>query len=253
MFYRRKMQMRQMMQLRWLRGGMISRARFCACLVIIITNYSLLITNSASAQTRQQWRDSLEVLNAQIAKEPRNLHLHLLKAEANINLEQWDYALAEYGKILHVDENNLAALYFRAYVHIQQFHYDLARVDYEAFLRLQPQHFEARLGLAHVLQKMGRKRETVDEMNRLVQMFPDSADAYAARAAYETEQKLYDIALYDWDEAIRRKPLNAGLVVSKADILISLNRQDEARRELNAAIKRGIPRYALKEWLDKCK
>ena len=129
----------------------------------------------------------------------------------------------------------------------------MARVDYEAFLRLQPTHFEARLGLAHVLQKMGRKTDTVDELNRLVQMFPDSADAYAARAAFETEQKQYDIALYDWDEAIRRKPLQSGFVVSKADILISLNRMDEARDELNTAIKRGIPRYALKEWLEKCR
>jgi tetratricopeptide (TPR) repeat protein len=207
----------------------MSRARLCACLVIIISHFSFLIPHSASAQTRQQWRDSIEVLNARIARDPGNLNLHLLKAEANINL------------------------YFRAYVHTQQMHYDLARVDYETFLRIQPQHFEARLGLAHVLQKMGRKTETLDELNRMVQMFPDSADAYAARAAYETGQKQYDIALYDWDEAIRRKPLNEGYVVSKADILITLYRMDEARRELNAAIKRGIPRYALKEWLDKCK
>lgn len=235
-------------------GRIVSkRGRHCACLVIIITHYSLLITNSASAQTRQEWRDSLEVLNARIAKDPRNLHLHLLKAEANINLEQWDYALAEYGKILHADEKNLAALYFRAYVHTQQHHYDLARVDYEAFLREQPSHFGARLGLAHVLQKMGRRSDTFDELNRLVQMFPDSADAYAARAAFETEQKQYDIALYDWDEAIRRRPLSEGFIVSKADILITLNRKAEARRLLDAAVRRGIPRYALKDWFDKCK
>ena len=214
---------------------------------------SLLLVSGLSAQTRQEWRDSLEMLNAKIGKDPNNLNLHLLKAEANINLEQWDYALAEYGKILHADEKNLAALYFRAYVHMQQKHYDLARVDYESFLLLEPEHFEARLGLAHVLQKLGRKTETTDELNRLIQMFPDSADAYAARAAYETEMKQYDIALYDWDEAIRRKPLKSGFVVSKADILIRLYRMDEARKELNAAIKRGIPRYALKEWLDKCK
>jgi tetratricopeptide (TPR) repeat protein len=213
----------------------------------------VLAATALPAQTRQQWRDSLEVLNAKIGRDPNNLNLHLLKAEANINLEEWDYALAEYGKILHTDEHNLAALYFRAYVHVKQHHYDLARVDYETFLRLQPSHFEARLGLAHVLQKMGRKTETVDELNRIVQLFPDSADAYATRAAYETEMKQYEVALYDWDEAIRRKPLNEGLVASKADVLITLNRIDEARRELNAAIKRGIPRYALKEWLDKCK
>ena len=213
----------------------------------------LLSMSGLRAQTRQQWRDSIEVLNAKIGKEPNNINLHLLKAEANINLEQWDYALAEYGKILHIDEKNLAALYFRAYVHMQQHHYDLARVDYESFLLIEPQHFECRLGLAHVLQKLGRKTETIDELNRLIQMFPDSADAYAARAAYETELKQYEIALYDWDEAIRRKPLNSGFVVSKADILIKQYRMDEAKKELNAAVKRGIPRYALKEWFDKCK
>lgn len=213
----------------------------------------LFSASCLSAQTRQQWRDSLEVLNAKIGKDPNNLNLHLLKAEANINLEQWDYALAEYGKILHADEKNLAALYFRAYVHMQQHHYDLAKVDYESFLLIEPQHFEARLGLAHVLQKLGRKTETLDELNRMIQMFPDSADAYAARAAYETELKQYDIALYDWDEAIRRKPLKSGFVVSKVDILIRLYRMEEARKEINAAIKRGVPRYALKEWMDKCK
>jgi len=229
------------------------RGRLCACLAYLFLLSTFLFPLQTSAQTRQQWRDSLEVLNARIAKDPHNLHLHLLKAEANINLEQWDYALAEYGKILHADEHNLAALYFRAYVHIQQQHFDLARVDYEAFLRQQPSHFEARLGLAHVLQKMGRRSDTFDELNRLVQMFPDSADAYAARAAFETEQKQYDIALYDWDEAIRRRPLSEGFIVSKADILITLNRKAEARRLLDAAVRRGIPRYALKDWFDKCK
>jgi hypothetical protein len=42
-------------------------------------------------------------------------------------------------------------------------------------------------------------------------------------------------------------------VVSKADVFLALGRTDEARALLNAAIKRGIPRYALKEWLDKCR
>ena len=78
-------------------------------LLFLLTSFLFPLT-SVHSQTRQQWRDSLEVLNSQIAKDPGNLNLHLLKAEANINLEQWDYALAEYGKILHTDEKNLTAL-----------------------------------------------------------------------------------------------------------------------------------------------
>jgi tetratricopeptide (TPR) repeat protein len=131
--------------------------------------------------------------------------------------------------------------------------YDLAKVDYEQFLAIQPQHFEAHLGLAHVLQKMGRKTDTVDELNRIVLLFPDSAQAYAARAAYETELGQYEVALFDWDEALRCQPSNEGYTVSKVDVLIRMNRRKEARETLDALVRKGTPRGALKEWYDQCK
>lgn len=227
-----------------------SRARLWACLAILLPLSSFLVP-CATAQSRQQWRDSLETLSASLKKEPNNIDLRLRKAEANINLEEWDYALAEYGRILQADEKNLAALYFRAYVHEKQQHYDLARADYVSFLSIQPVHLEARLGLAHVLEKMGRKGDTTDELNRIVQMFPDSADAYAARAAFETKYLQYELAVYDWGEAIRLRPDNEGFVISKVDMLIRLKRKKEAREALDALVGRGTPRGALKEWYDR--
>ena len=220
--------------------------------------YSIIILfclslSTVSAQTRQEWRDSLETLSANLKQDPNNIDLRLRKAEADIQLEQWDYALAEYGRILRADEKNLAALYFRAYVHERQKHYDLAKVDYDAFLAIEPVHLEARLGLAHVLQKMGRRQDTVDELNRIVQMFPDSADAYAARAAYETEQQQWDVALYDWDEAVRRRPENVDFAISKVDVLLRLGRRGEAKECLDKLVRQGTPRGSLKDWYDKCK
>ena len=114
----------------------------------------------AQAQTPQQWRDSVSVLMEQVRLHPSDIDLRLRKAEANINLEQWDYAIAEYGDVLRLDPKNLAALYFRAYCHSRQQHYDLAKVDYETFIQLDPSFLEAHLGLAHTLQKMGRKNDT---------------------------------------------------------------------------------------------
>ena len=248
-FYRRMMRVKKMI---WMKH-MISGARLFACLVIIITNYSLLITNSASAQTRQQWRDSVEVLNRELRQHPDDVHLRLLKAEANVNLEEWDYALAEYGRILRADERNLAALFFRAYVHEKQRHYAEAKADYDAFLAIEPLHFEARLGLAHVLQKMGKKKEVVDELNHIVQMFPDSSDAYAARAAFETEQQQYEVAVYDWGEAARLRPDNVDYTISKVDGLLRLSRKREAREALDDLVSKGTPRGVLKEWYDRTK
>ena len=213
----------------------------------------LFWTVCASAQTPKQWRDSISVLIEQINLHPKNVDLRLKKAEANINLSQYDYAAEEYSKVLKQDERNLAALYFRAYCYTQLRQYSMARADYDAFLAIQPEHLEAHLGLARVLQLLNRRADAVDELNRCVQMFPDSADAYAARAAYETQLKQYDAALYDWDEALRLRPNDASLTVSKVDILLNLGRFREAREALDKAVKQGTTRAALREWYDKCK
>ena len=213
----------------------------------------LFWTVCASAQTPKQWRDSISVLIEQINLHPKNVDLRLKKAEANINLSQYDYAAEEYSKVLKQDERNLAALYFRAYCYTQLRQYSMARADYDAFLAIQPEHLEAHLGLARVLQLLNRRADAVDELNRCVQMFPDSADAYAARAAYETQLKQYDAALYDWDEALRLRPNDASLTVSKVDILLNLGRIREAREDLDKAVKQGTTRAALREWYDKCK
>ena len=213
----------------------------------------LFWTVCASAQTPKQWRDSVSVLIEQINLHPNNIDLRLKKAEANINLSQYDYAAEEYSKVLKLDEHNLAALYFRAYCYTQLRQYSMARADYDAFLAIQPEYLEAHLGLARVLQLLNRRADAVDELNRCVQMFPDSADAYAARAAYETQLKQYDAALYDWDEALRLRPNDASLTVSKVDILLNLGRVREAREALDKAVKQGTTRAALREWYDKCK
>ena len=217
-------------------------------LLIMIT---LLAGVSAQAQTPREWRDSVSTLLEAIRLNPKSTDLRLKKAEANINLQQWEYAMEEYGDVLRLDDKNLAALYFRAYCHTQLRHYDMAKADYEAFLAIQPQHFEAHLGLAHVLQKMGRKSDTIDELNHIVQMFPDSADAYAARAAYETEMQQYDVAVYDWGEAVRRRPEHADYTVSMVDVLLRLGRKREAREALDALVSKGTPRGVLKEWYDR--
>ena len=228
---------------------MLTTSRMRKPVLIIV----LFWTVCASAQTPKQWRDSVSVLIEQINLHPKNVDLRLKKAEANINLSQYDYAAEEYSKVLKQDERNLAALYFRAYCYTQLRQYSMARADYDAFLAIQPEHLEAHLGLARVLQLLNRRADAVDELNRCVQMFPDSADAYAARAAYETQLKQYDAALYDWDEALRLRPNDASLTVSKVDVLLNLGRIREAREALDKAVKQGTTRAALREWYDKCK
>jgi len=206
----------------------------------------------AEGQTPQQWRDSLSTLSRQIEQQPRSTDLRLKKAAVNIELGQWDYAADEYGRVLAIDPDNLAARYYRAYANSHRRQYALAKSDYETFVSRVPLHMEARLGLAMVNEKMGRRTEAMDRYNELVEMFPDSALCYAARAAFEATIGQYDTALYDWQQAISRQPLNADYVATKAELLISLDRGGEARSLLMEAVERGIAYGLLKPWIDRC-
>ena len=163
----------------------------------------LLAVSVLRAQTPQQWRDSLAVLNRQIAEQPRSTDLRLKKAAVNIELNQWEYAVEEYGNVLRLDPNNLAALFFRAYTLNTLRRYGEARADYETFLQIAPVNLEARLGLATTLENLGRNTDALDQLNTAIQQFPQSAAAYAARALFEAKLKQVEPALYDWAEAIR--------------------------------------------------
>ena len=224
---------------------------------LLISLFALLAALSPQqplqAQTTAQWRDSLAVLGRAIAQNPTSVDLRLRKAAVNLELNQWDYAIDEYGRVLEQDPKNLAAFFFRAYANNQLRRYDLAIADYDRVLSFVPKHFEALLGGSMANRKAGNKVRALDQLNLLVQFFPDSALAYAARAGYEAELKMYDAALFDWDEAILRDSASVDFFVSKVDILLALNRKREARQLLRDLINRGVPKAALKEWLERSK
>lgn len=224
-----------------------------AVLAVQLTVQAQSLTNqSEQTLTQQQWRDSLTNINRQIATQSWSTDLHLRKAAINLELQQWQYAIDEYGLVLEHQPQNPAALFYRAYAATHLRHYDVARRDYEELLRIFPTHTEARLSLAYTLQQMGRKTEAMDQLNMVVEMRPDSAVVYAARASLEQELKQYEAAIYDWQQAVRLEPNNSDYVVSLVELLLSEGRKSEARRILDDAVKRGIPRGLLHQWYLRC-
>lgn len=205
------------------------------------------------AQSNQDWRDSLAVLNKQIEQSAWSTDLHLRKAAVNMELKQWQFAVDEYAIVLQKEPHNPAALFYRAYANTHLRRFDLSRNDLNDLLAIVPTHFEARLSLAVVLQQLGRNQDALDNLNQLIHQHADSAVAYAARANLERQMKQDEAALYDWDRAEKLAPHDATYVVSHVDLLLVLERRKEARRVLDAAVRRGIPRGMLTEWYEKTK
>ncbi len=207
----------------------------------------------AQQQNSQRWRDSLTVLNQAIATQPWSTDLHLRKAAANLELKQWNYAIDEYNLVLQKEPRNAAALFYRAYANTHLRRFDLARNDLNDLLVYYPRHFEGRLSLSVILQHTGKRQDALDQLNQTVQLYPDSAVAYAARANVERDMKQDEAALYDWQKAEQLDGRNPLYVVSHVDLLLVLERRTEARKVLDDAVKRGIPRGMLLEWYEKCK
>lgn len=214
----------------------------------LITIFIMLCSVGSFGQSAERFFDAESKLSS------AQLCDTLLKqAAVNIEKQQWDYAIEKYGKVLEIDDKNLAARYFRAYAHTKLHHYDWAKSDYENVLKIVPKHLETQLGLAYVYEKMGKKRDAFDMYNRVVQQFPDSASAYAARAVYEQANNMAEVALYDWEQAISRNPSDTGYMISRVELLITLGRKDEAREALDDMQRHGVTKGELLKWYKKVK
>ncbi len=220
---------------------------------LILTLGCWLLAIGIHAQTNQQWRDSLNAINQQIARSPRNLSLHLRKAAVNLELQQWEFAVDEYKLVLRHDEKNLTALFYRAYAYTHLRRYDLAKNDYNDILLEKPTHMEARLGLSYVYQLMGKRNDALDLLNIVVEQYPDSVSGYVARASLETDMQRYDAALYDWEQASRLDSENLDLQLSRIDVLIRMGRKETARRELVKLSGRGVNQSVLRAYFARCR
>lgn len=205
------------------------------------------------AQDFDALNDSLRKATMLMYEYQDSVDLRLKKAGWHIMLEQWQHAKAEYDIVLTQMPENIAALYFRAYVNERLHRYNFARVDYESLLRIVPEHFEGRLGLAMLNHRDKHYTESFDQINQLAVAHPDSAIVFAVRGGMEYERNMLELAEMDYERAIELEPLNRHYKLSLIDIRIKLGKIDLARRELDEMAHSGIPRAELNAYYKRLK
>ncbi|MGN1375035.1 MAG: tetratricopeptide repeat protein [Prevotella sp.] len=220
--------------------------RYVALVIITVA-----ISTMGYAQT--SLRDSINVTDNMIKLHPDSVQLYLVKAALYLKIYEWEGAVTACTDALYKDSECMDALYYRAYANNNLRRYTLAKNDYETLIRLAPRNKEARLGLIYTLTCLKKHKDALDNANVLIELFPDSGEAFAARAGVEEDMGAYELALYDLDEAIRMAPVDSGFVLAKAEILIQLNRKQEARATLQAAIQRGVPQDTLASTMARCR
>lgn len=203
------------------------------------------------AQNTAGLRDSLAKATDALAYHPDDIDLRLKKVGWNIELNQWEYAKDDLDKVLFMQPTNVAGMFYRAFVNEKMGRYKFARYDYEHLLAIVPDHFESKLGLALVNQKDKHFTEAMDQINSLVEAYPDSAVAYAARAGIEVERKMLELAEYDYTKAFELNGDNLDYLLSRADLRIQLGKKDQARDDLDLLVSKGCGRGELESYYRK--
>lgn len=203
---------------------------------------------SPSIAQNNALRDSLAAATNVLAYHPDSIDLRLKKAAWNIQLEQWAYAKDDLDKVLFLNNTNIAGLFYRAYVNEKLKRYNFARLDYQNLLVLVPGNFQAQLGLALLNEKDKHYTEAYDGINGLIEQYPDSATAYAARGGMEKERGMLELAEYDYAQAVQRDSDNVDYRINRIDLLISLDRKLDAYTELEALQRMGVKAGQLQEF-----
>ena len=185
-------------------------------------------------------RDSLLVATHALEQHTDSVDLRLKRASWYLLLEKWNSAKDDYDLILAHYPNNVAALFFRAYANERLGRYGFARQDYNNLLRLVPGHFEAQLGLILLNQKDKHYTEAMDGINGLIEQYPTSAVAYAARAGMEEERGLLTLAEYDYTQAIMRDPNNTDYIIQRIEVYKKQKKYEQAKRDAALLRKMGI-------------
>jgi tetratricopeptide (TPR) repeat protein len=212
-----------------------------AILVALMCGFSAMAQNNPL-------RDSLAAATKLMEEYPDSVDLRLKKAGWNMMLQQWQYAKDEYDHVLQREPTNVAALFYRAYANEKLSRYNFARLDYQHFLTLVPGNFEAQLGLALLNQKDHHYTEAYDGINRLVNAYPDSAVAYAARGGIEKERKMLERAAADYEHAWKLDSHTIDYLINLADIRIMLGQMELARENLRQLERLGYPRKSLESF-----
>jgi tetratricopeptide (TPR) repeat protein len=145
-------------------------------------------------------------------------------------LKQPDQALQDYDTALKIQPNGPAALTNRAWIYLTRGQYDTAIADLNKAIELFPPVQAARSysyrGFCYM--KLMDDTRAMSDLNESLRLEPNAADPYLYRGEIERRQKLYDAALRDADEFIKRAPRDVRGFTVRGDILESTGRTQDA-------------------------
>lgn len=223
---------------------------------------ALLFSNLGTIQRCQhQYEQALESYTMALNIAPRAVPVLMNRATLYFELGKEDLAKIDYSLVLDLEKDHQEALLMRAYIYMNQRNYKFARADYEHLLKLVPQSYNGRLGLATLEQKEGNRDAALAILNAMlaeqegtvVLTASQRAVLYVARAGVEQEMNQADLAFLDLEEAVKQDPSQAEAYLMRGQIYLLQKKKGLAKRDFEKAAALGVPQAEVRELLRQCK
>jgi eukaryotic-like serine/threonine-protein kinase len=165
---------------------------------------------------------------AALKMRPKNVPAHLLRAEILIELNRLPEALRSLDAAVAAGPADAAVFRSRAALHARLAQYPQALADYTKALELQPDAatYAAR-GWAFLV--TDARQLALPDFERAIRLKPKLGDAYAGRGFVRVLQGKVSEGIHDADEALRHGPLSPRLVYNVARIYAQAARMTEKR------------------------
>lgn len=145
-----------------------------------------------------------------------------------------DEAEQAYRRALALSPQYLDAWRNLGHLLAQQQRWQPALEAYRTARQLQPQDLPAWLGAVEALQALRQGREALQEVQACLQLLPEAAEAQAKAGALQLSRHRYAEALVHFEAAARLQPTEPRHALNLALVLRTLERPDEAERQLQA-------------------
>jgi tetratricopeptide (TPR) repeat protein len=153
-------------------------------------------------------------------------------------LKQPDRALEDYNAALKIQADAPAVLTNRAWIYMTRNQFDAAIGDLNKAIELFPPALAARSysyrGYSYL--KLMDDARAMSDLNQSLKLDSSAPDPYLYRGEVEQRQKLYDAALRDFDEHIKRAPRDPRGFIGRSDILEATGRIAEALTAMENAL-----------------
>lgn len=220
------------------------------------SNYVVRLNLGQIYLAQGRYRDAISRFSEVLKEKPETGEARYERAVSYYEMGNQQAALEDCNVLLGgtpITPLRVKALFLRAGIHLKNRQAHLAKDDVEEILRLDSENEGAYLLEAGVLEALGQAQNALHKLDIFIEAHPQSIDGHVARAELETRMQLPDLAVKDYDEAIRLNSNSAELLVARAKVNIQLKRYGAARKDLDAAVALGTPRGLLNEYYQQLK